>query len=404
MLLGVMSASAAPPRLERTVHLWGDAMLARAPRSWLDGGFGRLDAGEKETGEGELAGRLTGEIGIDFHASENVRLHAHVLTRAEAPASGDRSGFVEAYLEWKKLTAHGELRTRGGAFFLPTSRENVEALWSSPYTSTFSAVNSWMAHEVRPIGVDAEWRIPVAETAEVRLAGTVFGGNDSMGSLLAWRGWSLSRRVSLLGEVLPLPPLASLRDPEMFGRQRSDGTRPLGNDLDGRAGYSARVRWQLPSRASVQLLHLDTRGDRALHDGEYAWATRFDHLAAEWNLSPRTTVAGEWLRGESGMGDRNAAFVQIDFESKYLLLSHTRGRARYSVRGEDFEVRDRDHSAAENDDDDGQALTAAVRLQWNAHVATTLELLEVQGEHAAAPESERRRNHRAGTVAVDLTF
>ena len=38
-----------------------------------------------------------------------------------------------------------------------------------------------------------------------------FRNNDSMGALLAWRGWSVGNRLSVYDEVLPLPPLTTLR-------------------------------------------------------------------------------------------------------------------------------------------------------------------------------------------------
>jgi hypothetical protein len=400
----VAVAHAAPPRIDPALHVWGDGTLARAPRSWLAGGFGRFDAGESSDGSGGLAGRVAVEGGLDFFPVESLRLYIHAVAREESPRAGDRVGVVEAYAESRAQTRAGLLQTRAGQFFLPTSRENVEELWSSPYLSTFSGINSWMAHEVRPIGLDGEWRMPAGDALEVRVGGTIFGGNDSMGALLAWRGWSLSRRVSVTGEVLPLPPLESLRDAQMFGRQRSDGTRPIGGDLDGRPGYSARLRLQAPAKGSIQLLHLDTRGDRMLHQGEYAWATRFDHLAADWTFARGTTIAGEWIRGDSGMGDRAAAFVQIDFDSRYLLLSYAVGRCRYTIRGEEFDIRDRDHSVAEDDDDHGTAVTAGMKVQWHRSVSATLEFVHLQGDHAAAPENQRDRAHRAGSVSLDLTF
>ena len=38
--------------------------------------------------------------------------------------------------------------------FLPTSRENVDPLWQSPYTLTLSSLNTWIGEEVRLAGLD----------------------------------------------------------------------------------------------------------------------------------------------------------------------------------------------------------------------------------------------------------
>ena len=103
-----------------------------------------------------------------------------------------------------------------------------------------------------------------------------------MGALLAWRGWAIGNRLSTYSEVLPLPPLSSLET--SFPLQRKDGTKPFGTDLDGRTGYSARVRYSDPQPANVIYTYLDNRGDRELHRGEYAWATKF-HLSP-WKSCP----------------------------------------------------------------------------------------------------------------------
>jgi len=53
------------------------------------------------------------------------------------------SGLLEAYVEWRLETGFGHRWTlRAGQFFLPTSRENIGILWTSPYTLTLSALNS----------------------------------------------------------------------------------------------------------------------------------------------------------------------------------------------------------------------------------------------------------------------
>src|SRR6185369_9606118 len=136
--------------------------------------------------------------------------------------------------------------------FLPTSRENRGNLWTSPYALTFSAVNSWIAHEVRPIGAELEWRHELANLSAITVAGTAFRGNDTMGTLLGWRGWAISSRVTTYGEELPLPPLASFDDPKSFIDQRN-GTIPFDRDLDGRTGFAGRLRFSVPERGMIQV-------------------------------------------------------------------------------------------------------------------------------------------------------
>jgi hypothetical protein len=40
-------------------------------------------------------------------------------------------------------------------YFPQPSRENVDPLWSSPYTITLSALNTWIGEEVRLTGLEA---------------------------------------------------------------------------------------------------------------------------------------------------------------------------------------------------------------------------------------------------------
>jgi len=93
------------------------------------------------------------------------------------------------------------------------------------------------------VGVDLAWRPNFYVTA----GATAFRNNDSMGALLAWRGWPVGNRLSVYNEALPLPPLFSFAS--HFADQRHDGTVPFEKDLDGRTGLSGRVRIQIPERA-----------------------------------------------------------------------------------------------------------------------------------------------------------
>src|ERR1051326_8312834 len=123
------------------------------------------------------------QLGIDWRPSVFFGAHVHLLARTEDDdAKRGHAGVVEAFLQQKA----GRFRFKEGAFFLPTSRENIDELWESPYSITSSALNSWMGEELRPIGVDASY------TAHGFLAGaTVFRGNDTFGALPASRGWDL---------------------------------------------------------------------------------------------------------------------------------------------------------------------------------------------------------------------
>src|SRR4029079_5070955 len=126
--------------------------------------------------------------------------------------------------------------------------------------------------------------------------------------LLAWRGWAIGDRLSVYEEGLPLPPLPDF--PNQIGV-----TRPFESDLDGRTGFAERVRFTLPERANIQLLHFDNRGDRGLYHGEYAWNTKYNHISGELGTMGPTTFAAEYMWGKTGMGFADRPHVQTDFDA-----------------------------------------------------------------------------------------
>jgi hypothetical protein len=185
--------------------------------------------------------------------------------------------------------------------------------------------------------------------------------------------------------VLPLPPLPSLSRGDQFAKQRDDGSQSFSDDLDGRPGYYLALRWQKKERFVLQADHWDNRGDRRLYQGEYAWATRYDHLAFELDALPGLKLLGEWLQGETGMGARSRMHVDAEFEAAYLLVSWQRGPFRLSLRRDDFEVEDHD-GFAEPSGDEGKAWTAALLFDTPTKAwRFGLEWLELDGQHDAAP-------------------
>ncbi len=374
-----------------TFDLFGYATLSTArvtsQPSWLDAGFGRVSVGAESAQSSATRGSGEARLGarLDFGPTWTVELHG--LARAEPQSRGSAAGLSEAFATF----THGfgeasELRLRGGLFFLPTTREAIDPLWTSPYTLTLSALNSWIGEEVRPSGVDAA--VKIGEHAA--FGATAFGGNDTAGALLAWRGWAMGNRLSTLGERLPLPPLASLSNPAAFGEQRRAArgdaiTQPVGRELDGRVGWALRGRFE-GGGTLVQASAYDNRGDRALHDGEYAWRTRTEQLALQWQRGPLTLVA-EGLQGKSGMGAETRPYVDIDLWAWYALASVAGDTWRVSARFDRFATHDRDHSAAETNDEYGRAVTVAGFWQPRERFRLGVEWLDLRADRPAAAES-----------------
>jgi hypothetical protein len=251
------------------------------------------------------------QLGIDWRPSVFFAAHLHLLARSEDDdAKRGHAGVVQAYLEQK---AHG-FRFAEGAFFLPTSRENVDELWESPYSITPSALNSWIGEEFRPIGVDASY------SAHGFLGGaTLFRGNDTLGALPASRGWDLRDHWTTLGEHLPV----------------SEGYfTSVSAETSGSLGWSARARWN-DDHSTIQLTHIDNRSDAMEHGDLLNWETRFDIAGAEYTINDWTLAA------ESGWGKTSVIFFgtafPTDIRASYALLSRRFDRARATLRIESFQ-------------------------------------------------------------------
>ena len=364
-----------------------------APNSWRDGGFGVLDAGEGgeiELGTGRLSAQLDWNGGTGWYG----RLALHGQAGSNETLDQDPA-VTELFVGHAFRSEALDLDLRVGHFLLPTSRENVEPGWNSPFTMTFSAINTWIGEEVRPTGVGARVgagrRHSVGRTMDLGVG--VFGGNDSSGALLAWRGWVLSDRVVGLGEELSLPDLESLRSGGAFDDQRSDGplreTLPFGDDLDGDPGWYMFGIWRPFENFSVRATHYDNRGDKQLYASgngfEYAWSTDFHliGLDAAWR---GFEFAAEWLDGHTGMGDPANVFVRADFEAWYALISWARAGWRLSARYDDFATTDVDGASFDDNSGSGSGWTVAafwqpvLRQRWRLGV----EWLDVEADRPEA--------------------
>src|SRR5205085_5824768 len=121
-------------------------------------------------------------LGVDWRPAVYFHAHVHLIGRAERhETQHGEAGVAEAYAETAVHPAAGRVRMRAGAFFLPTSRENVDALWETPFTITPSALNSWLGLEMRPIGIDAAW-FGDGIRRHWSAGATVFRRDDTFGS------------------------------------------------------------------------------------------------------------------------------------------------------------------------------------------------------------------------------
>jgi len=402
----IATVTAASAEVTVTGFVVGRVTGVESQSSWLEDGLGRLRVGAGSAGDSEEHVLGTAHFAIDV-STRRFGAYVQGVARAEPGGAGNAkaAGIVEAYVEGKlQLRQADRLRFRLGQFFLPTSRENVEELWSSPYTLTYSAINAWIAEEVRPVGLGIDYDLALGPIDVLRIGGSVVTGNDTSGALLAWRGWSLHDRLTVYNEVLPLPPLESLGPGGAFALQRDDGSQPFGSDLDDKIGWAAYLRYTRPQKLVFQWTHFDSRADRRLYGGpgtwEYAWETDFDLFGAEARFGPRFVLLGELIEGETGMGLSPRHRIQADFSSAYVLASYQVGAFRVSLRYDTFEIVDRDDTEGSYSDEDGDALTLAFIWEVTRSLRFGVEVIDVSGERPEAYESGLDPNLDATGVSV----
>lgn len=329
--------------------------------TWLNGGLGRFAYGN---GVNERSALNEYNLAYRYRFSPSIQVSTHLQTQLSSYDSSARElGLVELELQYRHdLDFNQQIGFKVGQFFLPTSMENIDSFWESPYTINFSSLNSWIGEEFRPIGVDGVYKYHFDQGGSFSVAGTLFGGNDSMGALLAFRGWSYGRQRTVFGDVLALPDLNSLQNGQMFGGQRDDGTKPFGRDLDNDLGYALRSSLSFDA-VQLKLSFVDNMGDTTLLHREYAWRTKFSLLGFSWQIDDDLEFLSEAMTGSTLMGAGPG--VDIDFYSLYTMLSYEMDDYRISYRYDQFGIDDKDQVDQENNEI-GRSHTLALMWQPEA--------------------------------------
>ena len=341
-------------------------------RSWLDRGLGKAGSGETATAGAISAWRpsLGGRIGALVSADVQSALSPSV-------------GLDEAYLTLRPSPgAPLRLSGRAGLFFPPISLEHDGSEWSLSRSLTPSAINSWIAEEVKTAGLELTARTTViGRPVGLTVAG--FQGNDTSGTLLAFRGWALHDLRATQNGALPLPPI-----PGMFVGKQATRTRPV-DEVDGRWGAYGRLDIKPIEPLDVSLLAYDNNGDRTtVINGQYAWRTRFIQAGARWSPDAKTEVLVQAMQGETSMGPRllGQTVADVGFQSAFILMSREVRSGLLTTRLEQFSTDDRSFKDRDNNAEHGWAAT----LAWTQPLRATLDLI-VEGLFVTADRPDRAR-------------
>jgi hypothetical protein len=238
---------------------------------------------------------------------------------------------TEIYLRYHPVSTTRFLwSVKAGAFFPPFSLENTEVGWSSYWTLTPSAINSWFGDELRTVGGEGEldWR---ANEGTLAFTASLFGWNDPAGVMIADRGWSMDDRPTALFSDLRLPDATLI----LFGARPPDTTL-IFDEIDHRAGWYAGASWNDSDQWRVQVYRYDNEADSAAHDGDYfAWRTDFWSAGASKTLGEFTLLA-QGLTGTTAITPFPHFSSVTNFDSAYGLLGWERDEWRLAARADLF--------------------------------------------------------------------
>lgn len=380
-----------------------------AGTSWFDGGSGRLPVNDDDTNWFSEA-----RLELQWRPRRSFGVAIWGLARSEAYDVGEDFGIGEAKVFGNFVLGNAwQLNYTVGHFFPPSSMEHTDPTWRSPYSRHFSAVNSWIAEEVRHTGVALALNREWGEQNSWLVEASLLRGNDTQGTLLAWRGASFSHRVSLYQEWLPLPAgLSSIRPGGVFAQQDQRGTQPFGRELDDRWGWSARSAFEWRGRLLLQAQLSDNRGDRQLIGTQYVWETRYAHVGFSWDPDPSRnwTWLAEWIKGETGMGEITGAHVQIDFTLAYSMISYRSAnrRWRFSARYDVVDIVDRDRQRLLHNpdagDEDGHGATVSAAFHWRPNVQFDFEYTSVSLDRARLTDGPLQNDNAAAAFGVLYRF
>jgi hypothetical protein len=361
-------------------------LYSDAYRSFMDGGFGttRFDRSD--------SGLRLGRARLAFSAPLGELWSVHF--DASAWDDKDRSpvGVTEAYLQFRPFPAAGyRLRVKAGAFYPPVSLENRAAGWESPYTLSYSAINTWLGVEVRALGAEAQLDWLGRRTGhafDLSATGGAFGWNEGAGVVVANDGFMLHDRQTPVFARVGQPGVALLNGAEPFLQ------------LDHHVGAYAGVEARYTDRVVLRVLRYDNRADPTVIDfasGAIAWETRFSSAGLRMESETGWTGIAQWLSGVTSIAP-GGVFWNWPFQSEFALLSKRFGSQTLSARYDHFRI---DSNSPPPDFEPygrqrGQAFTAAWMFEAARHWRFTLEWLSVRSHSYNRPD-----NHAGPPVATE---
>lgn len=345
---------------------YGELRLVSPPAT---GSVDSGDLGKLRYGDGDdtfHAGDLVGEgrvtIVPELMATATARVNAE---------DGPAIDLIEGYVRYRPVsTSEWRWSVKVGAFFPPLSLENDQIGWSSFWTITPSAINSWVGEELRTVGAEGtlEWR---RSDGTVTLIGAVYGWNDPAGVMIADRGWTFDDRVSGLFEHSRLPDATAINlgiKPPVYAQ--------LFTEMDNQPGWYLDLSWEPTDIGGFEIMRYDNNADASvIKDGQIAWRTHFWDIGFEKQIG-KITLLSQGVSGTTIIAPSPYYHQSTDFRSAYALIGYDMDEWWAAARFDVFQTRTQATFPSKLNED-GHAFTLSLSWLPRKWLRFTGELLSV---------------------------
>jgi hypothetical protein len=362
LLAGCAMAQAADFHFEG----YGDfrAVIPPSTGGYLDGELGKLRFGDDDHAFHftEAVGEARVQIVPELMATATARINNEY---------GPGLDLLEAYMRYRPVsTSAWRWSVKVGAFFPPMSLENEQIGWTSFWTITPSAINSWVGNELRIIGAEGtlEWR---RDSGTFTLIGAVFGDNDPAGVMIADRGWNFDDRVTGLFERSRIPDA-------MAANLHVTPPIPayLFTEIDHNPGWYLDLSWEPTDIGGFEIMRYDNNADPTVRQGsQIAWHTSFWDVGFQKQIG-KITLLSQGMSGSTIIHPSPTFRQATNFRAAYALLGYDLDDWWFAGRFDIFQTRT-DATFPSKLSEDGHAYTLSASWLPKKWLRLTAELLSV---------------------------
>ncbi|WP_421974765.1 hypothetical protein [Pseudoalteromonas sp. SSM20] len=327
--------------------------------SYLAGNYGKYRFND---GSGLALGQLGAHLDLEFNSTWS----ATVVANAFANKGNSAIGITEGYLNYKSLpTSSGwRIKSKLGVFYPTISFENVATAWSTPYSLTSSSLNNWVGEELRNTGINLSLeKLGKFSNSKHDFSADVslFKNNDPAGAMLAWHGWTIGSRQTLLHEKLIVQDFPARNAKLKFQAAESDPFL----ELDDRFGLHISANWKYDNKLKLNFGFYDNFAkEGVVENGQYTWTTEFIHSALKYRFAKEWEVIAQYMQGNTYMtSPYKEKVVDNDFDNAFVMLRHFWSNHHIAARFEHFNVDDLDDLWGDNNNEQGNAFSFAYRYK-----------------------------------------